>query len=52
MPLLNLTLFSFARKIVQRRFGTQKIERKDMLGSFLQHGLSQREAEVEATLQM
>ncbi len=48
----NLTISSLAKKIVSRRFGPQKVDRKDMLGSFLQHGLSQREAETEATLQM
>ncbi len=48
----NLTMSSLAKKIVSRRFGPQKVDRKDMLGSFLQHGLSQREAETEATLQM
>lgn len=47
-----MTILSLAKKIVSRRFGPQKVDRKDMLGSFLQHGLSQKEAETEATLQM
>ena len=49
---IELTWLRFAKDMVSRRFEPHKIDRKDMLGSFLQHGLSRREAETEATLQM
>ncbi|KAH0537755.1 hypothetical protein FGG08_005503 [Glutinoglossum americanum] len=45
-------LMGIAKQIVARRFGPERIERKDMLGSFISHGLSQREAEIEAVLQI
>ena len=49
---IKLNWLRFAKDMVSRRFEPHKIDRKDMLGSFLQHGLSRREAETEATLQM
>lgn len=35
-----------------QRFGPEKVERQDMLGSFINHGLTQPEAEIELVLQM
>jgi hypothetical protein len=37
---------------VAQRFGPEKVERQDMLGSFINHGLTQPEAEIELVLQM
>ncbi len=41
-----------ANQVVGERFGNDKKEHNDMLGSFLRHGLSQREAESEVLAQM
>jgi hypothetical protein len=43
---------SVAQKVVAERFGEKKIERDDMLGSFVRHGLTQQECESESLLQM
>jgi len=45
-------LIRVAKRLVARRFGPEKETRQDMLGSFIHHGLTQREAEIEAVLQM
>ncbi|KAI0407181.1 cytochrome P450 [Xylaria palmicola] len=42
----------YAKKIVSARFADEKQPGDDMLGSFKKHGLSMREAETEATLQI
>jgi len=41
-----------AQKKVAERFGPNKKENHDMLGSFIRHGLTQEEAESESVLQM
>ncbi|KKY16825.1 putative cytochrome p450 [Phaeomoniella chlamydospora] len=41
-----------AQEVVRERFGPNKIEREDMLGSFVRHGLTQQEAESESLLQI
>lgn len=41
-----------ARSVVGKRYGPDKIERKDMLGSFVSNGLTQYEAESESLVQM
>jgi hypothetical protein len=41
-----------AQEVVAQRFGHRKIERDDMLGSFVRHGLNQQECESESLLQM
>ena len=41
-----------AKELVAERFGDDPKVRQDMLGSFLNHGLSQDEAESETVLQM
>ncbi|TVY82905.1 Pisatin demethylase [Lachnellula suecica] len=41
-----------AGKIVAERFGPDKKVRKDMLGAFIAHGLSQEEANTETVLQI
>ncbi|KAI4249475.1 MAG: hypothetical protein LQ352_005621, partial [Teloschistes flavicans] len=43
-------LMGLAKKLVARRFGPGKEVKEDMLGSYLAHGLSQREAETETVL--
>jgi hypothetical protein len=48
----NIYNFSLAKEVVGRRFGPNKEERKDMLGSFLHHGLTQEEAESETLVQL
>ncbi|KAL9016822.1 MAG: hypothetical protein Q9185_005819 [Variospora sp. 1 TL-2023] len=43
-------LMGLAKHMVARRFGSGKEIKQDMLGSYINHGLSQREAETEAVL--
>ncbi|KAL8724299.1 MAG: hypothetical protein Q9166_008030, partial [cf. Caloplaca sp. 2 TL-2023] len=43
-------LMGIAKQMVARRFGSGKEVKEDMLGSYIRHGLSQREAETEAVL--
>jgi hypothetical protein len=47
-----LTMSRIAKKVTAERFGPDKKVRKDMLGSFVAHGLTQKEAESEILLQM
>jgi hypothetical protein len=49
---LTLNFSSLAKDVVGKRFGPNKIVKKDMLGSFLNHGLTQEEAESESLVQM
>ena len=42
----------FVRDVVAERFGANKVIRKDMLGSFLTHGLTQEQLESETLTQM
>ena len=39
-------------EVVDERFGPNKIIKRDMLGSFLAHGLTQDQAKSEALVQM
>lgn len=41
-----------AKSFVAKRFGPDKMEAHDMLGSFIKYGLDQRTAEAEAVLQV
>ena len=41
-----------AKEIVGERFGSDKKVQRDMLGSFVAHGLTQDEAENESVVQM
>jgi hypothetical protein len=41
-----------AKEVAAERFRPNKTERRDMLGSFIRHGLTQREAQTELLLQM
>lgn len=43
---------STAKSVAAERFGTDKKVQRDMLGSFVAHGLSQKQAESEILLQM
>lgn len=43
---------SIAKKVVAERFGPEKKTQRDMLGSFIAHGLSQEEASSEILMQM
>ena len=45
-------VIAIAKKKVEERFGDGKKVKQDMLGSFLNHGLSQEEAESETLLQL
>lgn len=45
-------IIGLAKDVVGKRFGPNKIVKKDMLGSFLNHGLTQEEAESESLVQM
>lgn len=49
---LNWFYSSIARSAVRQRFGPSKVERNDMLGSFIRRGLSQSDAEANAILQL
>jgi hypothetical protein len=41
-----------AKEVAAERFRPNKKEQRDMLGSFIRHGLTQREAQSELLLQM
>jgi hypothetical protein len=45
-------LSRIAKDVVAERFGPNRKTRRDMIGSFIRHGLTQREAEAEAVLQL
>lgn len=45
-------IVEFARETVAERFGPNKLILKDMLGSFISHGLTQTEAEGESLIQI
>lgn len=45
-------VMGFARERVQERFGHKPVVRKDMLGSFINHGLTQGELESETLTQI
>ncbi|KAH7034008.1 hypothetical protein B0J12DRAFT_582420, partial [Macrophomina phaseolina] len=45
-------LMGVTRKVVGERYGPNGMDRKDIMGSFVRHGLSQREAESEVLLQI
>jgi hypothetical protein len=45
-------VFRIAKQVTAERFGPDKKVQKDMLGSFVAHGLTQKEAESEILLQM
>jgi hypothetical protein len=54
--LLSFTLVLLVSRIAKaasaERFGENKKERRDMLGSFVRHGLTQREMQSEILLQL
>jgi cytochrome P450 len=41
-----------AKEVVGERFGPNKEEQRNILGSFVRHGLTQREAESESLMQI
>lgn len=43
-------VISLARKVVAERYGPDAPAKQDMLGSFISHGVSQRQAECESVL--
>lgn len=45
-------VMGIAKEVVGERFGPNKLEQRDMLGSFVRHGLTQREAESETLMQI
>jgi hypothetical protein len=52
LGIVYLLLDSITKEVVAKRFGPNKKVQKDMLGSFIAHGLNQEEAESETILQM
>ncbi|KAE9377678.1 pisatin demethylase [Stipitochalara longipes BDJ] len=45
-------LMGIGKQVVAERFGPNKKVRRDMLGSFIAHGLTQRDAQTETLLQI
>jgi len=45
-------MMGIAKRTVEQRFGPGKVVQNDMLGSFIKHGLDQKQAELEAALQV
>jgi len=45
-------VYSITKEIVGKRFGPDAKDQRNMLGSFLRHGLTRDEAESETILQM
>ncbi|EAW12175.1 cytochrome P450 [Aspergillus clavatus NRRL 1] len=45
-------VMGFAKEVVSERFGPNRIVRKDMLGSFIAHGMTQEEANSETLVQI
>ncbi|KAJ0120538.1 hypothetical protein J7T55_015267 [Diaporthe amygdali] len=45
-------LMKVGRKVVSTRFGPDAKEQQDMLGSFVRHGMTQRQCEIEVLLQL
>ncbi|KAM5380801.1 hypothetical protein ACJZ2D_003325 [Fusarium nematophilum] len=45
-------IMATAKRVVGERFGPEAVDRRDMLGSFVRHGLEQREAESESLVQI
>jgi hypothetical protein len=45
-------MMGIAKRTVGERFGPGKVVQNDMLGSFIKHGLDQKQAELEAALQV
>ncbi|KAK2751927.1 hypothetical protein FQN55_008669 [Onygenales sp. PD_40] len=45
-------IMAIAKDVVAERYGEKKITKRDMLGSFVSHGLSQKDAEAESLVQI
>ncbi|KAI9701772.1 MAG: hypothetical protein M1836_001115 [Candelina mexicana] len=45
-------IMGIARKVIDERFGPQAKVKKDMLGSFIKHGLTPAEAEMEVSISL
>ncbi|KAF5010772.1 hypothetical protein FDECE_3069 [Fusarium decemcellulare] len=45
-------IMAIAKRVVGQRYGSASITRQDMLGSFVKHGLEQRESESESLVQI
>lgn len=45
-------VMGFANKRIAERFGDKPLERRDMMGSFVKHGLTQRQLEAESITQV
>ena len=48
----DLYIYSITKEVVGERFGPDAKDHRDMLGSFIRHGLTRDEAESETILQM
>jgi hypothetical protein len=51
-PNIDIRPCRLAKDVVAERFGPHKIDRQDMLSSFIRNGLTQKEAQVEVVTQM
>ncbi|KAK5662353.1 hypothetical protein OQA88_8263 [Cercophora sp. LCS_1] len=45
-------LIAFAKRLVAKRYGPNKVVKNDMLGTFVQNGLTQSDAEAESLVQV
>ncbi|KAJ4159155.1 uncharacterized protein LMH87_008067 [Akanthomyces muscarius] len=45
-------IIRMAERVVAERYGTNPLVKQDMLGSFVKHGFSQKDAETEALIQI
>ncbi|KAH8680403.1 benzoate 4-monooxygenase cytochrome P450 [Ilyonectria robusta] len=45
-------IMAIAKRVVGERYTPKAVDRKDMLGSFVRHGLEQKEAEAESLVQI
>jgi hypothetical protein len=52
IQITNTIVYSITKDVVRQRFGPDAKDQRDMLGSFIRHGLTREEAESETILQM
>ena len=48
----DVFVYSITKEVVNQRFSPDAKDQRDMLGSFIRHGLTRDEAESETILQM
>jgi len=52
VEIADVFAYSITQKVVGERFSPDAKDQRDMLGSFIRHGLTRDEAESETILQM